>query len=318
MKNVRRVLVPTDFSPGAEPALARGVDLARQLNAELYLLHVALLAEGSPMYPLFQTASSNVEAILTQVQESALNRLEELRNQIELPSRVHAQVKHSTSVAPTVTRYAREQGIDLIAIGTHGWRGMRRFLLGSVAEEVVREAHCPVITFRADATSPQKRPERILAAVDLSESSAAVIRYARKLGSLYHAKVDFLHVVPRYDAPSFYEPGHAEEVLAKAPEVEAAVLAELETQVNRISSDDCDRNYRVAHGRAWQQILEVARGESSDLIVIAARGYAKMPMVRLGSTAERVVRRATCPVFTVRGEGRTSTAVAPVDQAASG
>lgn len=313
MSLYERVLVPTDFSPGAQPALERGVDLARQFGAELHLLHVALLAEATPMYPLFQTGS-NVEAIVTQVKEVALSKLEELKAEIDLPERVHAEVRHAASAASTITAYAAEKEIGLIAIGTHGWRGMRRFLLGSVAEEVVREAPCPVVTYRAEARGDRERPERLLAAVDLTESSVGVVRAARDLGSLYHARVDFLHVVPRYEAAHFYEGGHADEILGRRPEIEATVLAELERVVNEAGGDDCDRHYRVAHGRAWQEILDHAERERVDLIVIAARGYDQTAVIRLGSTAERVVRRAPCPVFTVRGGRRKVTAVAAVGE----
>ena len=301
MRRIDKVLVPTDFSPGAEPALQRGVDVARQFDAELHLLHVALLAESSPMYPLFHV-TSDVEPMYAKVHEQALSRLAELRDRVELPGRVRAVVKHANAVAPMITRYAADEGVGLIAIGSHGWRGVRRFLLGSVAEEVVREAHCPVMTFRASDDEPQRRPQRILAAVDFSDHSREVIASARELGKLYHARVEFLHVVPRREMPHFYEAGHGKEMLSNFPEIEGVVLSELQAAVQKVGAEDFDLGYRVAHGHPWQEILDLAERDQADLIVIGARGYDQMPPIRLGSTAERVVRGALCPVLAVRRE----------------
>ena len=303
MSKIEKVLVPTDFSPGAEPALRRGIDLARQFGAELHLLHVALIADTSPMYPLFYVAS-DVEPLYAKVHEEALERLEELKGEVELPNKVQAAVRHANVIAPVVNRYAREEDIDLIAMGTHGWRGVRRFLLGSVAEEVVREAPCPVITFRADEASPVDRPERILAAIDFSEFSTEVVAQARELGALYHGKVDFVHVVPRAEFPHFYEAGHLEAFLAKFPEIEGSVLKELEQLVRATGGGDCDMEYHVLHGTPSGELLRWADDHGVDLFVIAARGLTEVLPVRLGSTAERIVRQARCAVFTVRPRER--------------
>ena len=309
MSKVERVLVPTDFSPGAEPALRRGIDLARQFGAELHLLHVALIADTSPMYPLFYVAS-DVEPLYAKVHEEALARLEKLRDEVDLPQKVQAAVRHANAIAPVINRYAHEEKIDLIAMGTHGWRGVRRFLLGSVAEEVVREAPCPVITFRAEEDAPAERPDRILAAIDFSDFSPEVARQARELGALYHARVDFVHVVPQAEFPHYYEAGHLEGFLAKLPEVEGAVLKELEKLARDAGGGDCDKGYVVLHGTPSAEIVGWAEGNGVDLIVIAARGRGEVLPVRLGSTAERIVRQARCPVFTVRAPERAVTAVA--------
>ncbi len=296
---IRKVLVPTDFSPAASPAMARGIDLARQFGAELHLLHVALLPDITPMYPLFHV-TSDVGPLYRQVHEDALRRLERLRDEVELSDRVHAEVSHSGAVAPAITRYAREHGIDVIAIGTHGWRGVRRLLLGSVAEEVLRDAGCPVWTFRADDEAQPRRPGRILAAVDLSPHSRDILAFARSLAAVYHARLEVCHVVPHNEMPRFYESGHGDELLSRFPEIEGAVLGELETLVRDVGGEDCELGTKVLHGAPWQEILGRAAAERSDLVVIGARGFGELSTVALGSTAQRVVREAECPVVSVR------------------
>lgn len=123
MIELRRILVPSDFSETSDAALRYGTDLARQFNARLYLFHV-------PDYPGAATLDQ-LWALLSAKEAESL--------QIECAIRLGLP-------ADEIVRYALDHAADLIVMGTHGREGVDRLFLGSVAETVVRRAPCPVLT----------------------------------------------------------------------------------------------------------------------------------------------------------------------------
>ena len=123
------------------------MELAKQFDAELHLLHVVVLHQDDP-HSLGQ-AFPGLEELHQRMEEAAAS---EMKRSIDGPRDaglrvVEAQKRH-VAAAPAILEYAEREDVDLIVLGTHGRRGLRRFLLGSVAEEVVRSAHCPVLTYR--------------------------------------------------------------------------------------------------------------------------------------------------------------------------
>jgi nucleotide-binding universal stress UspA family protein len=144
---IRKILAPTDFSAHAENAVRYACGLAQRLGAELHLLHV--LSELVPTGP---------DPLLTPVlppefyQEAEAQSREELGKLLQgswgTPRAVEVAVRWDSPVEGIVA-YAREAAIELIVIGTHGRTGLSHVLLGSVAERIVREAPCPVLTIRS-------------------------------------------------------------------------------------------------------------------------------------------------------------------------
>jgi universal stress protein A len=146
---LKNVLVATDFDEPAATALAYGKDLARQYDATLHVLHVVddVTARYATEIPMFtadeqaeieKSARARVDALLTSEDRKQLN--------------ARGIVRSSLSPALAICDYAKANRIDLIIMGTHGRGAMAHFLMGSVAERVVRTAPCPVLTVR--------RPER--------------------------------------------------------------------------------------------------------------------------------------------------------------
>lgn len=144
MINLKRILVPTDFSECSDAAVRYGLELARKFGASLHLLHVIQdpatqpwAAEGFAV-PLLD--------VIEQWQKDARTRLETL-----IPTDDRAKAVFSCTIAspfPEIIRYAAANDIDLIVMGTHGRGGVSHMLLGSIAEKVVRRAPCPVLTVR--------------------------------------------------------------------------------------------------------------------------------------------------------------------------
>ncbi|HVJ68905.1 MAG TPA: universal stress protein [Caulifigura sp.] len=141
----RRVLVPTDFSDCSELAVTEGASWSARFNAELHLLHVVednspSVAETSRSHPVFQTYYQELlrggEKRLSEATVAGLPA-EAIRRKVEVGDPIDK-----------INRYAAEQGIELIVMGTHGRQGPSRWLIGSVAERVVRSAPCPVLVVR--------------------------------------------------------------------------------------------------------------------------------------------------------------------------
>jgi nucleotide-binding universal stress UspA family protein len=140
-----RVLVPTDFSEKSRAALAYGVAFVEQYQASLHLLHVveAIVADLTPPWQL--TAREELERAI----ES--NAWEDLRGLLSSDDQRRLRVELALEWGVPfveIVRYARAKAIDLIAMGTHGRSGVAHALIGSVAENVVRSAPCPVLTVR--------------------------------------------------------------------------------------------------------------------------------------------------------------------------
>jgi nucleotide-binding universal stress UspA family protein len=143
---LQHILVATDFSEPSEAALDYGRDLARAYGATLHVVHVIedmLAFYGPDVGFALAGVEQNVEAAVLRDLDATIARIEgDSLN-------VRAMVTRGTSVAHTITEYAVNNAVDLIVVGTHGRGAVSRFLMGSVAERVVRSAPCPVLTVRA-------------------------------------------------------------------------------------------------------------------------------------------------------------------------
>lgn len=146
MIDLHRILIPTDFSKFSQIALTYASAFAEKFAAELYLLHVIQdLAVFIPdMITVAPPPVPTVEQMTKAVQE-AFDRIIKDNRLDRFP--IHRDVREGTPFYEIV-RYAKEQNIDLIIMGTHGHTGLTHMLLGSVTEKVVRKAPCPVLTVR--------------------------------------------------------------------------------------------------------------------------------------------------------------------------
>jgi nucleotide-binding universal stress UspA family protein len=146
MSEIKRMLVPTDFSPASDIAFNYALDMARRQGASLHLLHVIDDASFATAYPDgFYVELPGLRAQLT---DEAKRRLEAMTSRCETLG-VTASVEVAIGrPARIVTEVAAFRGTDLIVMGTHGRSGFAHLVLGSVAERVVRTAPCAVLTVR--------------------------------------------------------------------------------------------------------------------------------------------------------------------------
>jgi nucleotide-binding universal stress UspA family protein len=213
---------------------------------------------------------------------------------------VHAQVEESSAPA-AVLAYADEQDVDLIVMGTHGRRGLDRFFIGSVAEEVMRLATTPVLTVHSEGSRGADHVERILVPVDFSEHSKLSVTYARELAATYGARIDLLHVVEDVTLPTVYG---LDPYPLGAPEVLGRIENGLMTMIEEAPGADVPIEAHVRNGHPIRDIIAFAEERDTDLIVIATHGLSGVRRLLMGSVSERIVRAAPCPVFTVKSFGK--------------
>ena len=145
MINLRRILVPTDLSESANHALAYGISFAREYKAELVLLHVIETLSVGYASDLFPAPMAEV---LEEIGSYARGELVKLAAQATERGVTAQQVVVQGKPATEVIRYAKEQAVDMIVLGTHGRGVLDHALFGSTTERVVRRAPCPVLTCR--------------------------------------------------------------------------------------------------------------------------------------------------------------------------
>lgn len=293
MLTLQRLLVPVDFSGSSTAALHRALDLAERTGAEVHVLHVvpgapaALDDEASTVPPedrtFYQRAWARADGELT-----AYFRREHIGHDVR-------RVLSHGHPAEVVLGYAEAQEVDLIVMGTHGRRGVRRFLLGSVAEEVLRRADVPVLVVPENALG--RTPLlHVLAPTDFSVASCLALSTATALADLYGAQLDLLHVVE----PVAFLP------LLTGVRTSYDLFPDLETQAQErldALNDDSESIRRagrhVAEGRAAEAVLDFVKQHGVDLVVMGKHGQGAVEHALVGSATERVARAAPCAVFAV-------------------
>jgi nucleotide-binding universal stress UspA family protein len=163
MTSIANVLIATDFEEPSEAALVYARELARQFGATLHVLHV--VDDITAQDVAIEGYMANLDELQEEREAQARAHLAAVVTDEDRAAR-HARTVIATSNAPAlaIVTYAKDAGIDLIVVGTHGRHALAHFFLGSVAEKVVRLAPCPVLTVR--------RPEHDFIAPDAAAATA--------------------------------------------------------------------------------------------------------------------------------------------------
>lgn len=146
MVALKRILVATDFSEPSAVALDYGREFARTFAARLHVLHVAESVVSMPGLEFYGTSVTELQANLEAAARRQIDALLTEEDRLQLGA--EAVVRPVSNIAGAIVEYAGQADIDLIVMGTHGRGGLSHFLMGSVAERVVRMAPCPVLTVR--------------------------------------------------------------------------------------------------------------------------------------------------------------------------
>jgi nucleotide-binding universal stress UspA family protein len=291
----RSILVATDFSTVADHALGFARRLAAVFDAEIHLVHVRVLLDGTHRNEDLQRELERLDAENDRETEETLARHAEADDVV-----IHPRLARGLAVTETLLETASELGCDLIVAGTHGRRGLRHLLLGSVAEELIRTSPIPVLTVREQADTDESDAGSILVTHDFSPRSEAAVAVAREWALTLGSKVTLLHVVEPVVYPEFYAVDvMPEEILHRVEE--RSLEAMRKTADERLR--DVPHSVDVRTGPAVDVILDEADPSRHDVVIMGTRGLSGLQHLLLGSVAEGVVRRSRIPVLTVREPG---------------
>ncbi len=296
MLDITRILCPIDFSVSSDHAAAHAVALARWFGASITALHV-----DNPIFlpmPGLVLAGYRGEPAL---EEDDARRLTDRVLHVFADARTPLDVRVVTGPPQTrIVDGAIALPADLIVMGTHGASGLEHLVLGSVTEHVLRHAPCPVLTVPPRSRATSSLPfKRLLVPVDFSDWSLAALELVWRLAQEADAKVTLLHAVDR-DPDADLASGVGVAVRQVDPDP-GQVRARLCGLVPDSVRAWCQPEVRVVRGRPFRAILQAAADERADLIVMGVHGRSPVNLVLFGSTTNQVVRRATCPVLTLRG-----------------
>ncbi len=299
---IKNILFATDFSEISEAALPYVTALSLRYGSTIHVAHVlpelTFLRPGAP-------DPAVVGSIYEDAHSLAQERIQRLSDRLSgFPH--HNYVRHGR-VLDVIDELVRQQEVDLIVLGTHGRTGLGKLVLGSIAEEIFRQAPCPVFTVGPRVPSiktlHEARHDRaiipaqisfhnVLCATDLQNEPALQVEHALSLAREFHAQLTLLTVIEGFDEHLNDHPGTIE-----------TALRELESLV----AEEIGLRYRpeilAKFGVPADVILETAHETPTDLIVLGAHsavGHLKAATHFSGSTAHKVVVGANCPVLTVR------------------
>jgi nucleotide-binding universal stress UspA family protein len=292
MRQIERILCPTDFSEFAERAFDYAQSLAWHYKATLFLQHV--IDSLTPFYP-YHAFPDAYDEMCRKLRAGAVRQLQEFA---EKHAR-HGILPHCKvgDGVPTdlILDFAEAHAVNLIVMGTHGLRGIDHQTLGSVTEKVLRKAHCPVLAVRKpahDFVTPEGESDpihlnRILYCTDFSNYSEQAFDDAVSLAAEYKAELTLLHVLEETAGEV-----DIENVIVK-------VLERLENQIPPEARIDGKVKAAVRIGQAYQQIIQFALESQTDLIIMGVRGRHALDLAVFGSTTYRVVQLGPCPVLVV-------------------
>jgi nucleotide-binding universal stress UspA family protein len=297
-----KILLATDGSKDAEMAATTAINLVNNTNSELHILTVG---SGYPSYDV------RIPEVAEQLRQQAQNILDEQAKKIEQAggkiaqehlrlAEHHPGFEHHPS--DDVVGVAEEVGAGLIVLGSRGLGGVRRALMGSVSDSVVRHAHCPVMVVREE---PVVFPTKILLATDGAEEAKLASSTAADLARSTNSELHVVYVEPVsyvYEMEA-WESSRADirdDLERAAKETADSRVQEQEQKIEEAGAQIAGTHARVGFPDA--EIVGLAGRLGAGLIVMGSRGRGPLKRALLGSVSDSVVRHAHCPVLVVRPE----------------
>ena len=283
----KNILFATDFSEVSQHALMHALAMAKRYDAKLTVIHVAppetqvpIPMEPVPLEPDWQI-------------QRARECMQHLQDFEPLRMFPHDTVLKQGSPWPEMADVIEDRDIDLIVLGTHGRGVVGTLLLGSVAEQVLRHASCPVLTVGPDALRTlfdHQRLSHVLFATDFSESSQHALSYALALAEENNAELTLLHTL--------------EQLQPMPMQYARELLADYRKRLWNMLPDEaglwCKPQVTVAVGAPADEIVRLAHDRQVDLIVMGAHTAGAAANHLPWTVVHSVVRHARCPVLTVR------------------
>ena len=298
---VKNVLFATDFSATSEAAFPYAVAICRRFGATLHATHV--LSDAGLLMMTGGVDYVSMSTIYEDAYSEARVKLDQPCARVE-GIEYHSYVRHG-QVWKNLAGVIEENHIDLIVVGTHGRSGLGKLLLGSVAEDILRHASCPVLTVGPKVSGRAKLPalpahgrdlapielelQQILFATDFAQYSLYAAQEAIALAEEFRSRLTLLHVIEDYSH------------LGTRPDLMDDSICRLKSLIPNHHALQYAPETVLEFGGAPDCILKVASDREADMIVLGARASTPGRTSHLPwSTAHHVIAQAHCPVLTLR------------------
>ena len=301
IKRINRILFATDYSAGCLQAFRHSLEWAQASQAELEIVHVMGVLPGK------ETNSSVANRYIAEQGKQSQSKIEKLVSHAKerIPS-VHSHLLEGMP-AEQITKFAVDSHADLLITGTDGWTGVNRLLMGSVAERVVCQAPCPVLTIRtreevnaelvrAPEGATPSVPKRILIPLDFSDCSLAAFEYATQIAKWFDASVTLLHALEPLSYSLDFNLTHPVEIKQLRQSIESR-LSEL---ADTLKKEGLSADYQLGDKPSVDTILRTSTDTQADLVVLGTHGRRGLSRVLMGSVTASILRRSSCPVLTVK------------------
>jgi nucleotide-binding universal stress UspA family protein len=294
---LKSIICATDFSDFSNHAVSYAIAFAQEFGAKLYMCHVIDLS-----YAATYGRRPDPQEVEDQIINYASERLEgsiggKPINWEPLISKGRA--------SDEIARMAEEIGVDLAISATYGRSGFKRLVLGSVTERLVRTLCCPLLVVHSpepgfDGTSEQKvKLDRILVGCDFSPDSDLSFQYALSLAQQFGCELHLAHVLETTVYRDLLKPPKTSRKDQQHP-----LCKELDEKLTEMVPEEahscCSPNTTLLAGQPYDELTKYALTHDIDLIVLGVRGHGLMETMFLGSTTDRVLRQAPCPVLSIR------------------
>ena len=283
-----RFLVPIDGSALAERAIPYAVALARATHGEIQLLHATPEATAAAGQQAELDMAARLDKIVTELRRQGIRT---------------GSHTLGGDAATAIIKAANSAPTSVLVMSTHGRGGLGRWLYGSVAEQVLRDADLPIllISAGADYSWPTGRPLKILVPLDGSETAEAAIESARRIGKSLEADAIFVRIIESSQSPDLiFDPAHFRLDRPVMDSGQTAAREYLDNVASQPASPFHAVDTIVEEGNPATRIAALARQEDVDLIVMATHGRTGLARLVMGSVATATVHRAHVPILIVR------------------
>ena len=296
-KQFKNVLCATDFSDFSNHTVSYGVALAREFEAKLTICHVIDLSSVT-IYGEFQLDPVGQQ---NRIMEDANKQLEELTGNQPVAWEPLITVGKP---ADEIARAVSEKAIDLVITATRGRSGLKRIILGSVTERLMRTLTCPLLVIGSpehesvNAEGWDFKLKKILVGCDFSPDSVQAFSHGLSLAQEFESELHLAHVIEPPSQPDLGK-GDTSVTVEIQEDYRDLLTQRLRDMVPEEAGNWCTPQTSLMEGHPYEELVNYAEENEIDMIVLGVRGHGLVKTLFLGSTTDRVVRKSPCPVLSV-------------------
>ncbi len=296
--HLRRIMCTTDFSECSRFTVPYGVALAREFGAMLYVCHVVDLPAVAVYGEAMGDGGLDRKSIRTQAEEGLGDLMREY-------SIEWAPLVAEGRTAHEIEALAVEKEVDLVISATHGRSGLKRLVMGSVTERLMRRLHCPLLVVRSAAHGMQKVAfekvsfDKVLVGLDFSPDSDLAFEHGLSLSQQFQSELHLVHVIE----PSVYRDLlklQTDPAALNREDLRVELKEKMNSMIPKEALNWCSPKISLLAGQPHEELAKYALVNDMDLVVLGFRGQGLMETVFVGSTTARAVRGAVCPVLSIR------------------